>query len=58
MVGKIEGSREERVTEDGTVRWHHRSMDINLGELQEMGRDREAGVRSPRVVESLAQFGD
>ena len=33
---------EKRVTEDETVRWHHRSMHINLGELQEMGRDREA----------------
>ena len=29
-------------TEDEMIRWHHYSMDISLGKLQELVTDREA----------------
>ena len=40
--GKDWGQKEKGVTEDGMVRWHHDSMDVNLSKLQEMVKDREA----------------
>ena len=30
------------MTEDEMVRWHHQTMDISLGKLQELVMDREA----------------
>ena len=30
------------MTEDAMVGWHHRSMDMSLGRLQELVMDREA----------------
>ena len=30
------------MSEDEMARWHNRTMDMNLGKLQEMVRDREA----------------
>ena len=42
MLGKIERQKEERVMEDEMVEWHHNSMNMNLGRLSEMVRDREA----------------
>ena len=35
-------AEEKRATEDEMVRWHHHSVDINLGKLQEMVGDGEA----------------
>ena len=35
-------AEEKRAAEDEMVRWHHRSVDINLGKLQEMVGDGEA----------------
>ena len=42
MLGKIEGQEEKGTTEDETVAWHHRLMDINLGGLRELVLDRKA----------------
>ena len=41
-AGKDWRQKEKRVTEDETVGWHHWWVDINLGKLQEIVRDREA----------------
>ena len=41
-AGKDWRKKEKRVTEDEILGWHHRSMDMNLGKLREMVRDREA----------------
>ena len=41
MLGKIEGG-EKGTTEDEMVGWHHDSMDMGLGGLQELVMDREA----------------
>ena len=35
-------AEEKRAAEDEMVRWHHHSVDINLGKLQEMVGDGEA----------------
>ena len=51
-------AEEKRATED-EISWHHRSVDINLGKLQEMVRDREVWYAVVhRVVKSPTQFGD
>ena len=42
MLGKIWGQEEKWVTEDEMVGWHHHSMDMSLGKLQEMVKDKEA----------------
>ena len=41
-AGKDWRQKETRVTEYKTVAWHHQSTDMNLGQLCEMVRDREA----------------
>ena len=41
------------MTEDEILGWHHRSMDMNLGKLWEMVRDREAWCCSPWRREEL-----
>ena len=41
-VGKDWRQEEKGTTEDEMVRWHHRSMDMSLGKLQELVMDREA----------------
>ena len=51
-------AEEKRATED-EISWHHRSVDINLGKLQEMVRDREVWYAVVHgVVKSSTQFGD
>ena len=41
-AGKDWRQKEMRVTEYNTVGWHHQSVDMNLGQLCKMVRDREA----------------
>ena len=41
-AGKDLRQKEKRVAEDEMVGWHYHSMDMILGKLQEMVRDREA----------------
>ena len=41
-AGKDWGQEEKGTTEDEMVGWHHRSMDMGLGGLQELMMDREA----------------
>ena len=41
-AGKDWGQMEKRMSEDEMARWHNRTMDMNVGKLQEMVRDREA----------------
>ena len=42
ILGKIEGKKEKGVAEDGMVRQHLDSLDMNLSKLQEIAKDREA----------------
>ena len=42
MLGKTEGRRNKRVTEDEMVGWHHRFNGHEFGQLWEVLRDREA----------------
>ena len=48
-AGKEWRQKEKRATEDEMVGWHHR-LDMNLGKLQEMVRDREAGLAAVHGV--------
>ena len=41
-AGKDWGQEEKGTTEDEMVGWHHNSMDVSLGKLQELVMDREA----------------
>ena len=40
--GKDWGQEEKRTTKDEMIGWHHRSVDMSLGKLQELVMDREA----------------
>ena len=40
--GKDWGQKEKRVSEDEMTGWHHQPMNMNLGKLWEIVRDREA----------------
>ena len=44
MLGKIEGRRRRGWQEHEMARWHDQSMDMSLSKLQEIVKDREAGV--------------
>ena len=41
-AGKDWRQEEKGMTEDETVRWHHRLIDMNLSKLRELVMDREA----------------
>ena len=41
-AGKDGGQKEKRVSEDEMAGWHHYAIDMNLGKLQKVVRDREA----------------
>ena len=52
-------AEEKRAAEDEMVRWHHHSVDINLGKLQEMVGDGEAWCAVVHgVTKSQTQLSD
>ena len=59
MLGKIEGEKRKRVSEDEMARWHHRCDKHELGQLREMVRDREAWHAAVHAVaKSWRRLGD
>ena len=58
-AGKDWGQKEKRASEDEMARWHTNAMDMNLGKLQEMVRDRDAWHAAARwVTKSQTWVGD
>ena len=58
-AGKDWGQKEKRASEDEMAGWHHRAVDMNLGILWEMVRDREAWCAAAHgVTKSWTQLGD
>ena len=58
-AGKDWRQKEMRATEYKTAGWHHQSMDMNLGQLCEMVRDREAWCDAVHgVVNSWTRLGN
>ena len=58
-AGKDWAQQQKRVSEDDTAGWNYNTMDINLGKLQEMVRDREAWHAAVHgVAKSWTSLGD
>ena len=65
LIGKVPdarkdwGQKEKRASEDKMARWHHDAIDMNLGKLQEMMKDREAWYAAVHgVTTSQTRLGD
>ena len=58
-AGKDWKQKEKRVSEDKMAGWHHRCMDMNLGKLRKMVKDREVWCAAVHgVSKSRTWLGD